>query len=332
MKDVAALAGVSLKTVSRVINEEPSVNPEMVERVRTAAATLRYKPNFGAIALRRRDGRSSQIALLLEDLSNPFSAVIYRTIEEVALGRGVTVLGGSFDEDPARERNLVATMVRHRVDGFILAPASHDHSYLIEEQQAGVPLVFIDRPPQGLRADCVMTDSRKGAKAAVHHLASFGHSRIAYLGDLSTIYTAQDRYHGYVDGLTELGIKTDSSLIYKDLRTIEAAERVTTSLLKLKDRPTAFFAGQNLLTIGAVRAIRAAGLQHEIALVGFDDFLMADMLDPGVTVVAQNVTDIATRAAEMLFRRIDGDLSGESTLEIATTLIVRGSGEIPAKR
>jgi len=332
MKDVAALAGVSLKTVSRVINEETSVNPEMVERVRAAAATLRYKPNFGASALRRRDGRSSQIAVLLEDLSNPFSALMYRTVEEIALARGVTVLGGSFDEDPERERNLVATMVRHRVDGFLLAPASHDHAYLIEEQQAGVPLVFVDRPPRGLHADSVMSNPLTGAKEAVIHLASFGHRRIGYLGDLSTIYTAQERYRGYVDAHDELGLAVDPSIVNKGIRTIESAEKATATLLKKKNRPTAFFAGQNLLTIGAVRAIRAAGLQDQVALVGYDDFLLADMLDPGVTVVAQNVTKIATEAAELLFRRIDGDLSDEVALSIPTTLIVRGSGEIPAAR
>jgi len=332
MKDVAALAGVSLKTVSRVINEEPSVNPEMVERVRAAASTLRYKPNFGASALRRRDGRSSQIALLLEDLSNPFSAIIYRTVEEVALSRGVTVLGGSLEEDPARERELVATMVRHRVDGFILAPASHDHAYLIEEQQAGVPLVFVDRPPKGLSADSVMSDSREGAKMAVSHLASFGHRRIAYLGDLETISTAQDRFQGYVDALDDIGVSVDNSIVCKDLRTIDAAAEVTAALLKSENPPTAFFAGQNLLTIGAVRALRAAGKQNHVALVGFDDFLLADLLEPGVTVVAQNGVEIATQAAELLFRRLDGDLEGEMTLEVPTTLIVRGSGEIPANR
>jgi LacI family transcriptional regulator len=330
MKDVAALAGVSLKTVSRVINEEKSVNPEMVERVRAAVLELRYQPNFGASALRRSDGRSSQIAVLLQDLSNPFSAVIYRAIEEVAMARGVTVLGASFEEDSSRERDVVATMVRHRVDGFILAPAGQDHAYLVEEQDAGVPVVFVDRTPRGLHADCVRSDSRKGASVAVEHLASFGHRRIAYLGDLSTIPTAQDRLAGYADALTALNIPMDTSLVRKDLRTVEAAERVAAELLSLDYPPTAFFAGQNLLTIGAVRALRAAGLQHKVALVGFDDFMLADMLDPGVTVVSQHVTEIGTQAAHILFRRIDGDHSIDEVLEIPTTLIARGSGEIVA--
>lgn len=329
MKDVAALARVSLKTVSRVINDEPTVNPELVERVRRAASQLHYQPNFGASALRRRDGRSSTIGVLLEDLSNPFSATIYRAVEEMAIARGVSVLGGSFDEDPRREHELTSSMSRHRVDGVIIAPASRDHQYLRQEQVAGVPFVFIDRPPYLLEADTVLSNSREGSAQAVKHLVARGHRRIAFLGDLVTIYTAQERFQGYCDALAFAGLSPEDSLVARNLRTIDAAAIVAGRLLDDQNPPTAFFAGQNLLTIGAVRAIRERGLQQRVAIVGFDDFLLADLLEPGVTVVAQDPVAIGREGAALLFARIDGN-DGPSQLKIVeTTFITRGSGEIP---
>jgi LacI family transcriptional regulator len=328
MKDVAALARVSLKTVSRVINDEPTVNAELVERVRRAALQLHYQPNFGASALRRRDGRSSTIGVLLEDLSNPFSATIYRAVEEMAIARGVSVLGGSFDEDPRREHELTSSMSRHRVDGVIIAPASRDHQYLRQEQVAGVPFVFVDRPPYLLDADVVLSDCRDSSAQAVKHLMRYGHRRIAFLGDLTTIFTAEERFQGYSDALSSGGLLLEDSLIARDLRTIEAAHTVAGRLLDASSPPTAFFAGQNLLTIGAVRAIRERGLQQRVAIVGFDDFLLADLLEPAVTVVAQDPVTIAREAATLLFARIDGDNSPSKKKMVETTFISRGSGEI----
>jgi LacI family transcriptional regulator len=328
MKDVAALARVSLKTVSRVINNEPTVNPELVERVRRAASQLHYQPNFGASALRRRDGRSSTIGVLLEDLSNPFSATIYRAVEELAIARGVSVLGGSLDEDPHREHELTSSMSRHRVDGVIIAPASRDHQYLRQEQMAGVPFVFVDRPPHLLDADAVLSNSREGSARAVKHLLAHGHQRIAFLGDLITIYTAEERYQGYCDALASAALSPEESLVARNLRTIEAAEIAAGQFLDDEKPPTAFFAGQNLLTIGAVRAIRNRGMQQQVAIVGFDDFLLADLLEPGVTVVAQDPVAIGQEAAALLFARIDGDEGPSQKKMIETTFITRGSGEI----
>ena len=328
MKDVAALARVSLKTVSRVINDEPTVNSELAERVRRAANQLHYQPNFGASALRRRDGRSSTIGVLLEDLSNPFSAMIYRAVEEMAIARGVSVLGGSFDEDPRREHSLTSSMSRHRVDGVIIAPASRDHQYLRQEQVAGVPFVFIDRPPSLLDADTVLSDSREGSAQAITHLLAHGHRRIAFLGDLEAIYTAEERYQGYREALASAGMAPSDSLVARNLRTIDAAETVARRLLELEDPPTAFFAGQNLLTIGAVRAIRQRKLQQHVAIVGFEDFLLADLLEPGVSVVAQDPVAMGREAATLLFARIDGDTSPSQKKIIETTFITRGSGEI----
>jgi LacI family transcriptional regulator len=219
-------------------------------------------------------------------------------------------------------------MSRHRVDGVIIAPASRDHQYLRQEQVAGVPFVFVDRPPYLLDADVVLSNSREGSAQAVKHLLAHGHRRIAFLGDLITIFTAEERYQGYRDALASAGWPTEESLVARNLRTIEAAEIVAGRFLDDKDPPTAFFAGQNLLTIGAVRAIRERGVQQRVAIVGFDDFLLADLLEPGVTVVAQDPVAIGREAAALLFARIDGNDGPSQKKMIETTFITRGSGEI----
>jgi LacI family transcriptional regulator len=329
MRDVAALAGVSLKTVSRVVNSEPSVDADLAARVRRAAAQLNYRHNMTASNLRRGDRRSFMIGLMLEDVSNPFSSSIYRAVEDVARERGVGLLAGSQDEDPGRERELAATLVARRVDGLIIVPAGRDHSYLRDEQEMGMAVVFVDRPPVLLPADSVMADNRDGAIAAVEHLISYGHRRIAFLGDLTSITTAQDRYAGYRDTLRKYGMTEDPSLVQHDLHSAEAAEAAVIRLLNAPDPPSALFSSQNLITMGSVRALRARGAQHRTAMVGFDDLALADLLDPPVTVVAQDVVGIGALAAQILFRRIDGDTSEVRSHVVPARLIPRGSGEIP---
>src|ERR671930_1278190 len=162
MRDVAALSGVSLKTVSRVINGEPTVAPHLAARVRRAAATLDYRPNLTARNLRSSDRRTRTIGVLLENAANPFSSALHRAVEDVAGERGVAVFAGSVDEDPRRERELALALVERRVDGMIIVPAGDDQSYLANEQRAGISLVFADRPPHLLRADAVLSDNRGG--------------------------------------------------------------------------------------------------------------------------------------------------------------------------
>jgi LacI family transcriptional regulator len=328
MRDVAALAGVSLKTVSRVINAEPGVSAELATRVGAAIERLDYRHNLQASSLRRVDGKTATIGLILEDIANPFSSTLHRAIENVAVKRGVLVLAGSLEEDEARERELVSAFASRRVDGFVIMPASHDHSYLLNERKAGTPFVFVDRPPAFLDADTVLTDNLGGARRGIQHLVAHGHQRIAYLGDLQSITTAAVRYQGYREELDAQHLRVDPDLVRLDLRGTERAEAETTKLLALRPAPTAIFAAQNLLTIGVCRALRRLRLHHKIALIGFDDIMLSDMLDPGITVIAQDPAAMGTAAAELLFRRLDGDRSPTVHHVIPTRLIARGSGEI----
>jgi LacI family transcriptional regulator len=328
MREVAAAARVSIKTVSRVVNGEPGVTPRLAERVSAAVERVGYRPNLTASSLRRTDGRSSSIGVVLEDVSNPFSSALHRAIEDVAVERGFLVFAGSCDEDGSRERRLVSAFASRRVDGLIVQPSSEDHSYLVTERKAGTAIVFVDRPPSFFDADTVLTDNAAGVRLGVKHLVANGHRRIGYLGDLHTITTAAERCRGYLEEMAAQRIDVDERLVRLDLRGIEKAEAATTELLGSAEPPTALFAGQNMITIGAFRVLRRLGLHRRIALIGFDDILLADLLEPGITVIAQDPALIGRTAADVLFRRIDGDRSPSEHLIVPTRMITRGSGEI----
>jgi LacI family transcriptional regulator len=327
MRDVAALARVSLKTVSRVINGESTVAPELATRVHRAATALDYRPNLTARSLRSNDGRTRTIGVLLEDVANPFSSAFHRAVEDAASSRGIAVFAGSVDEDPQRERELALALIARRVDGLIIVPAGDDQSYLANEQRSGLSLVFADRPPRLLRADAVVSNNAGGAQAAVRHLIAAGHTRIAFLGDLRQIATVADRFAGYAQTLSEARIELDEELVRTDLHSVAAAEAATRSLMT-GPRPSALFATQNLITIGAIRALRELGLHERVAVIGFDDILLADLLQPAVTVIAQDPTAIGAKTCEVLFQRMDGDSSPAKTHVIPARLIARGSGEI----
>jgi LacI family transcriptional regulator len=328
MREVAALAKVSIKTVSRVVNGEPGVSPHLARRVLAASQRLDYRHNMTASSLRRSDGRSATIGVVLEDVANPFSSALHRAVEDIAVRRGVLVLAGSSDEDEERERRLVSAFASRRVDGLIIQPSSHDQSYLLAERKVGTALVFVDRPPAFIDADSVLTDNAAGVRRGIRHLVQQGHRRIAYLGDVRTIATAAERYRGYLEELAARHIKADEGLVRMDVRGIDKAEAATSELLQHRDPPTALFTGQNLITIGAFRALRRMGLHKRVALIGFDDILLADLLEPGITVIAQDPGAIGRVAAEVLFRRLDGDRSPSQQHIVPTRMITRGSGEI----
>jgi LacI family transcriptional regulator len=328
MVDVAALAGVGLKTVSRVVNSEPGVSPALEAKVRHAIAQLNYRRHANASMLRRLGGKTQTIGLVLEDVSNPFSSALHRAVEDAARDRGVLLLAGSCDEDPDRERELIGLFRERRVDGLIIVPASQDHGYLYEERHTGTALVFVDRPAVHLDADSVVSDNYGGACAATEHLLAHGHRRIGFLGDLLTIATARERLRGYLRALERAQIDRDDNVIRTDLRDPDAAAATVEEMLALERPPTAVFTGQNLLTIGGIRALHRAGRERDIALIGFDDVSLADMVEPAISVVAQDPQALGRAAADRLFRRLDGEEVDVAQVVIPVKLIARGSGEI----
>ncbi|MET7280718.1 LacI family DNA-binding transcriptional regulator [Kribbella sp. NPDC005582] len=328
MKDVALLAGVSAKTVSRVVNGEPGASTEVRERVLQAAQRLDYRHNLGASTLRRKDSRSGIVGALLQDVGNSFSAGLLRALEDSLRSAGLSVLAASLDEEPDRERGIVADLVARRADGLVLMPASNRHEYLVSEQRAGLPIVFVDRRPHGVDCDSVTVDNRRGAGLATEHLISGGHRRIAMLSDLEEIETAHERIAGYRAALHAAGLPGDPALLVPSVRGELEATQVVTRLLALPDPPTAFVTGRNILTIGAVRALRSAGLSHQVALVGFDDFPMADLVEPALTVIRQDVQRIGAEVGRLLLTRLAGDTAPPKHVVLEPTLVQRGSGEI----
>src|SRR4051812_29452407 len=255
MKEVAAVAGVSLSTVSRVINAEDGVRDDLTVRVHDAVEMLGYRRDLTASNLRRADRISASIGVVIDDVGNPFFSVIHRGIEEVARERGVLVFAGSSDEDPERERALADAFSARGVDGLIMVPAGADQSYLQRERRAGVGIVFVDRPPRLIDADAVLSDNAAGARLAVEHLLAAGHRRIAFLGDRPDIFTVIERRRGYVDALAAAGLALDERLVRANILTSAAGYEAVRELLAQPDPPSALFSSQNLITIGAVRAL-----------------------------------------------------------------------------
>ena len=330
MREVAALSGTSLKTVSRVFNSVPTVDPILVEKVLKAAKKLNYTPNMTAGSLRRTNGKTKTIGILLEDISNPFSAALYRIYEDYAAEKGYLILAGSLDEQPEREHELVNLFISRRVDGLLIAPSSSDHAYLKSEVATGMHFGFIDRPPVNFKADTVLSTNRDGSFEAVNHLISFGHKRILFLGDDPAIYTAEERYEGYAKALKRAKLGIDKSLVLRGLENEESAIAEVRKDLRGSNAPTAIFATQNLLTWVAMKAIRGEKLEKKIALVGFDDLPGAELLSPPVSLVKQDIAEMGRRSIEMLFNRIDGGRDEVETVIVPTTFTPMGSGEIPA--
>lgn len=329
MRDVAKLAGVSIKTVSRVINDEPAVSDALKSKVLTAAQQLGYRPNFTASTLRRSSNTTRTIGLLLKNVANPFSAALLRSIEDVARMRDVVVISASVDEDDEREKRLSQTFLSRNVDGLIIVPTAGNHSYLAREVDRGTPVVFVDREPAGIDADTVSSENSQGARAAVEHLIGLGHRSIAFIGDYTRISTAAERLLGYREALAVAGLPAAPDLVVTDVHSEQEAERVVRSLLLSRRAPTALFTAQNLITIGAVRALRGLDLQHRVALFGFDDFLLSDLIDPQVAVVEQDIYRLGQTAATLLFDRQEGRRTGPGDhLRIPTRLIIRASGNI----
>jgi LacI family transcriptional regulator len=324
MKDVAETAGVGLKTVSRVVNGEPGVNAATAERVRTAITQLGFRRNDSARIL--RSGNTASIGLVLEDVADPFYSELTRAVEEVARGHDSLVFAGSSDEDPERERELTLAFCARRVEGLIVVPAGDNHEYLAPEMAAGVAAVFVDRPAGDIKADAVLADNVGGAREGIEHLLRHGHRRIAFVGDSPKIFTAKERLRGYREALADAGVAVDDDLVAMFPPRAETIRQTLDRLLGGDDPVTALFAGNSRVTVAILREL--AHRPTRPALVGFDDFELADLLSPGVTVVAQDPTGLGRTAAELLFQRLSGDRGPARRIELSTRLVPRGSGEV----
>ncbi|WP_143527946.1 LacI family DNA-binding transcriptional regulator [Rubrobacter xylanophilus] len=323
LRDVAREAGVSIKTVSRVVNGEREVNPETAARVSEVLSRLRYRPNELARSLKGR--RSRTIGLMIADISNPFYSGCAKAVEEVARERGYAVILCASAEDAQTEREYVDLLIQRRVEGLLLVPAADGHEYLRQEQTAGLAVVALDRPIAGLPTDAVIVQNRAGTRRAVQHLIEHGHRRIAFVGAGRELYTTRKRLEGYREALREAGLE---ELVRLEAPDAPSAAGRMRELLALNTPPTAVFAANNLITLGALQALEQAGARvpEDVALVGFDDFALAAVLRPRLTLVRQPADELGRRAARLLIDRLENKLPPTPRRTVLPTeLIIRES-------
>lgn len=325
IKQVADHAGVSIATVSRAFADPQAVSEELRLRVQEAARLLSYRPSRAARTLRA--GTSQAVGVVIPDLQNPFFTTVVRGIDAVLQRAGYTLLLASSDDDLARERNILQTLRADGVAGIILVPLNAARNSYRELLGPPVHVVAIDRSPSSLRADLVTVDNVQGTRLGVAHLVALGHREVALLGGPSRHSTAREREQGYEDALRAAGLPVRPDLVYRgDFRERGGYEGIQ-ALMALPRRPTAVFVANNLMTLGAFRALHEAGIRipEEIALVGFDDMPWATSLNPPLTAVSQPSQEIGSSAADLLLDRIARPDRAIRHLILETTLVVRAS-------
>jgi len=321
MNDVAAHAGVSLKTVSRVVNRVSTVDPELVSKVQSSIAVLGYRHNSLAADLRAGDV-SKTIGVITADLSNSFYTTLSSAIVREASAHGYHVVMASSEEDPDRERALALDLCQRRVRGLLIVPTNTSHNYLREEVERGTPVVFLDRPGVDISADEVLADNRGGAELAIAHLASRGHRRIGFLFDSLTIYTMAERLAGARAALDKANIDFDDTLLATNIHAPEDAATAMAAMLDIVDPPTAVLCGNNRSTVGVVEEAWRRGAEIEVA--GFDDFEMSRLLPRPVTTVSNDIVALGTTATRQLIARMEGDVSAAHRTLLPSHLVSRG--------
>ncbi len=304
MKEVAEEAGVSVTTVSHVINNTRYVSPELTQKVNQAIEKLDYHPNPLGRGLRK--GESNTIALLVSDIANPFFPKVARGVEDCARENEYNLILCNTDEDPSEEKLYLSLLKAKQMDGFIVAPTVNGIEYLntlVEE----VPLVLIDRKIDEVETDQIFSDNFGGAYQAVKHLIDLGHENIGIILEITEIRSFADRLAGYKKALRENELKIKEGYIKQSGLELEGAYQVTKALLEDRPEITAIFSTNNLVTRGVLHCFKDMGVKcpDDVALVGFDDPDWAASFNPSITSVAQKPYEMGYKATEMLIKRIN---------------------------
>ena len=325
IREVAESAGVSYATVSHVINNTRLVSPETRERVVAAMDALHYRPN--ALARSLRQGKTNTIGLVLPDSANPFFAEISRSIEDEAFKKGYSVFLCNTELDTQRELFYVDVLSKKQVDGIIFIAAGDQADSVDFLLRRSMPLVMIDRNVPKVEADAVFTDNQLGGFLATQHLLELGHTRIACIAGPSSITPSAERIIGYRKALEQAGIFYDENLIVRGDYHAQSGMEITHSLLKMTPRPTAIFALNDLMAIGALRAATEAGysIPKDVAVVGYDDLEISRFTNPPLTTIAQPKKEIGTQAVHLLVDRMSQKSRPPSHLVLPPELIIRRS-------
>jgi LacI family transcriptional regulator len=322
MTDVAQAASVSLKTVSRFVNGQRNIDPEIAARIAEAVSALHFRRNLAAASIRPGQ-RTQLVGLIIEDVANPFYAALTRSLELALRTAGLLLIAASSEEDPELFCRLVEQLLERRVDGLIVVPPN-DPGPLWPGLAGEIPaLVMLDRFDPGIDADSIVADDEAGGREATDLLISGGASRIAFIGEKLALQSIAGRHRGYLAALTAAGLRPDPALLMDGVRTDDEVCAAVADLLRSGRRVDAFFAANNRACTGALKAFRRVGARR--AIVGFDDFEAATLVEPAVTVVTHSLADMGRLASELLLARINGDRAPSRRLVLPTATILRGS-------
>jgi LacI family transcriptional regulator len=329
MRDIALRCGVSIKTVSRVFNDDPYVSADTRERVLRVMHESNYVPNL--LARTFRSGRDTAIAIAVPDLSDPFFATLTHAVEQVARERGVAVVIASMGYEPEDERPAVEALLHRMVVGAIATPISADQSYL-KRWQPKTPIVFVDRTPTGIVADTIVSDDHGGGAAATQHLLDHGHTNLAFVGDTLNVQTTRRRLEAYQSVLLGAGMPESAYSVILGGTSGPEMARSFVEFLQRSDEPTAIFSSNARCTIGLIPVLQDLG-RTDIALVGFGDFPLSSCVRPAISFIEQDPVRLGRAAALRLFQRLDTPnrrLKRQVMLDVQ--LVPCGSGEQPPPR
>jgi DNA-binding LacI/PurR family transcriptional regulator len=325
VKDVAEHAGVSIATVSRVVNHSEDVSPELREKVLHTIEELGYHPSRTAQRLRAR--KSLVIGLIISDIQNPFFTSVVRGIEDVAHQQDYSIILCNSDEDPEKEKLYIDVMRSEEVAGVIISSTSQVTGYLDRLLDSGIPVVAMDRSIKHQRVDIVSVENVLGAYEAVSHLLQKGHQWIGFIGLPMNLTTGVERREGYINALNDHGLKPAEELMCIGDARQEGGFNCAKDLLDRGHPLTALFVSNNLMTLGALGAIKSQGLliPEDISLIGFDDMPWAQYLSPPLTAVSQPTYELGKHSAELLLKRISNPSEKTQHIRLKTELIVRES-------
>ncbi len=325
IKDVAKLANVSIATVSRVFSDKPFIRESTRKRVLQAAQKLQYKPSRVARSLRVQSSRI--IGLIISDIQNPFFTALVRAVEDEAYLHNYAIFLCNSDETPPKENLYIDLMLAEKVAGVIITPALESGSNIWKLIEAGIPVAAVDRGVTDLDVDTVVVDNVSGACELVSLLARQGHRRIgAILGSMQ-MTTGRERFLGYKRALEEAGLPFDADLVRMGVPKESLGYQYTLELLDELDAPTTIFAGNNLLPVGALRAIRERGLRipGDISLCGFDDMEWTSLISPPLTVASQPIYQMGQEAVKLILSHIANRSRRTAKIVLEPKLEVRSS-------
>ena len=306
LHDVAEAAGVSFKTVSRVVNGEPTVASRTAARVEAAIAELGFRPDGAARSLRLRQ-RMQLVGLIVSDMTNPHVTALADGVEQTVRARGHALVMANAGEDSRQERALIADLVRRGIEGLVIVPSGPDHEHLAGVARR-VPLVLAHRPVDATDVDVVLPDDYGATYDGIRDLLDRGHRRVAFVGDRAYIHNIHQRLRAFRAAHQHAGVEVDDRLVVMGSHTAESARGIVSDLLAGPDRPSAVFASNNLNCLGALMAVAAtrAAARADVEVVGFDELLLGELLDVPLTLLTYDQRDLGRIAAELLLDRIDG--------------------------